>query len=247
MKSKQNCSSCKEKNSILKVFTIKNYLLKKINNTKPNGIEHEKEIWSHKELALFYICKKCCTIADFRLANLPSNIKFWLHVIPKDDNEKLKQMKSRSSPPCIYCKFDRNPPNVGKKDSQPVIIKFFLEGKREFFGYRCNICQRSYIKLVDGIKWENIKEWNAPLIWVNVLDNAIKYYPQKEIETEKGYKKRLESTKNFVEFKKIGEYEITASAPIGDNFIYHSIGFPKRTEKRYLKSLKKGGCKINEY
>lgn len=246
MNTKQNCKnpSCMTKGSILKVFTIQHYLLKKVKTRSFDGIEKEKEVWTNKQLSLFYFCKKCFWIANFRLVHLPSEIKFWLYVIPEEDYEKLQEIKSMRKPACIYCEFNRDPPNKEKNESQPSIIKFILEGNREFFGYYCRICQRNYIKPIKEVNWKNFKGWNES-IPINVLDNAIKFYPKEKNETRKQYGERLNKTKKYVEFRRIGGHEIILSAPTEDNFIYHTIGFPRFTAKRYLKLLEKRGCKID--
>ena len=103
MKIRTNCYNpqCLAKNSMIPIITKMFYSIKKeVQNF--NTIQ-EKEYRTWKPLTLFYICKKCGFMSDFKSNDIRSGGIFWICLVPKDDEFKIDKIKSMKKPSCVYC------------------------------------------------------------------------------------------------------------------------------------------------
>lgn len=271
MNALQNCKNprCLSKKTVRKVFTIEYYSKSSESTNMQGEIIKQKEYECHKDLAIFYICEKCGYMADFKDNDLRCIGNYWLFIVPESDEPLLQKTRSKGIKGCIYCGSRKYPPRYIKNHvTKDAIIKLFVSPNREYLGYHCRVCRRTYVIQPENIIWENLQSNLKDTEMVNVLDQQHIYFNKKELQVLHFYDKDGEKIFDVyfgtpegltfydkdkgimmweVPFRKIGGDNPTEDgAPIDDpNIEYHTIGFPRRKAKRLINFLANRGCMLD--
>ena len=234
----------------------------------------KKEYRTWKYLTLFYICKKCGFMSDFRSNDIRRGGIFSICLVPKDDEFKIDGIKSKKKPSCVYCGFSRFPMNPQEEEiTQDNIIKLWIKGK--FFGYYCKVHRLAFCKKIDEVNWdnmdENYKQLGGTFNVLGPLNSLLSGYTiKKEYKNKQGEKVRkyeLDLTNKsipkyiiskkgkfdedrcllieHVEFKKIGGFPTASDfSEPLNNFQQVSVMVPQNKMNKFKKWLEKHDCKI---
>ncbi len=238
MKIRENCQNelCLAKSSMIPVYT-KIYYKNKDNRYR-----------THKDPVVFFICKKCCWMSDFRLNEIRSSGVFWICLVPKQDNKKIRKMKKKKKPECLYCESSIFPLNPGKNElTKHSVIRLYLGKNKIIFGYFCLNHRLAFCIPLKKIKWENVNERFVGTGTFNVLDPLNSAFPKEEREKdERRFNEDNGLLERYVVFKKIGGF--TPTLDISDqsleNFQILSIRVPRGKINRFTKMLESKGYEI---
>lgn len=246
----QNCvyPTCLAKGSLKKVFTIQ-YYKKKTKTHDFTGGKVEKPYETHKDAAVFYICEKCGFMSNFKNNDMRAVGTYWLFLVPKNDEYLLQKTKTKGLKGCIYCGSRIYPPKyVENHLTKNAIIKLFVSPNREYLGYHCIICRRTYAIKPSSMTWENTQSQFKDAESVNVLDQQHVYFNENELRSLIHFDENRDLVISKIHFKKVGGIHPMEGADFGEpNIEMHTISFPKSKVKRLLKMLEKRGCKIDSY
>lgn len=251
LNAQQNCVNpyCLTKGSVKKVFTTQYYEIK--SKTRDlEGIEYEKSYPTHKDKEAFRICEKCGFMTDFKENDLMGIAVYWLFLVPKTDESLLEATKPKGLKGCIYCGSRIYPPKyIENHITKEAIIKFFVSPTREYLGYYCRICGRTYAKKPSNMTWENLHSQYKDAESVNVLDQQHVYFNKEELQDLIHYDKGRGLVIWEVPFSKVGGMYPGSGADIFEkpSLESHIIWFPRSKAKRLLNYLENRGCKIDRY
>lgn len=240
-----NCHNpqCLAKKSMIPVSTKIFYLIKR-EFEKFNSIQ-KKEYRTWKSQTLFYICKKCGFMSDFKSNDLRGGGLFWICLVPKDDESKIDKVKSMKKPSCVYCGLSIFPANPQKNEiTQNNIVKLWLKGK--FFGYYCKVHQLAFCKKNEEVAWDNINEQYIGTGTFNVLGPLNSSFPKSVREKDPRYNEKRELLIQYVEFEKIGGFAPTIDIDDSPNnhTQYVGVNVPQNKIKKFHKWLQKHNCEV---
>jgi len=196
MKILENCSNCKEKNSIESIHY------------------YDKEGKSKTDPIAFLICRNC--FSCYRLERLPfiKDIQFLaVHIGAKQDIEYFDKIELKKGlVTCLYCgnsesdfsntHVDSENISYQRTEKKPCVVKLHtkdkkLKSNRKQVGYLCGFCRRIYF---------NNKKMNFPYNkqWAEFIQKLPSKHPkfsEGEEEVLKELYKRREKTKNDLELK----------------------------------------------
>lgn len=157
MKIRQNCrnSECLAKNSMISIVTKTNYSTKKIIKSDYGVTESKKIYRTHKTHSAFYICKECTSMSDFRLKTIRENGIFRIALVSKSYITKVKKLKSKKNPTCVFYNQSRHPVNSQDGTNNDSIIRLFIGSTNAYLGYYCKVCRLAYVIPSSPIKWQN--------------------------------------------------------------------------------------------
>jgi len=157
MKIRQNCRNveCLAKNSMISIVTKTNYSTKKIIKRDYGMGEDQKIYRTHKTHTAFYICKECTWMSDFRLKDIRESGIFRIALVSKSYVTKIKKLKSKKNPSCIFYSQSRHPTNKQNDTRSDFIIRLFIGSTNEYLGYYCKVCRLAYVMPSSPIKWKN--------------------------------------------------------------------------------------------
>ena len=239
-----NCHNpqCLAKKSMIPVTTKIFYLIKK-EFEKFNSIQ-EKEYRTWKSRTLFYICKKCGFMSDFKSNDIRSSGIFWICLVPEEDEIFIDKIKSMKKPNCLYCGLSIFPANPQKNEiTQNNIVKLWCKGM--FFGYYCKVHRLAFCKKIEHVAWNNISEQYRGTGTFNVLDPLNSSLPKNVREKDPKYDEDRELLIRYVEFEKIGGFATTLDIDEKTTEIqYIQVAIPASKLNRIKKLLENKGCKI---
>jgi len=251
LNAQKNCVNpyCLTKNSVKKVFTIQYYKKTKTVYDDFKGIESEKQYETHKDIVVFRICEKCGFMTDFKNNDIRSIGVYWLFLVPESDEDFLQETNTKGLKGCIYCGSRIYPPKyIENHLTKDAIIKLFISPNREYLGYHCLVCRRTYAIKLNSMSWENLQSQFKDAELVNVLDQQHVYFKKEELEILTYYQKDKGLVIWEIPFKKIGGTHPSEGASFGEpNIEYHTIGFPRHKAKRLLSYLENRDCKIDSH
>ena len=245
MKIRTNCHNpdCLTKNSMIPITTKIFYSIKKeVHNF---NLIKEKEYRTWKPHTLFYICKKCGFMSDFKSNDIRSSGIFWICLVPKDDEFKIDKIKSMKKPSCVYCGLSIFPANPQEKEkTQQNIIKLWLKGK--FFGYYCKVHRLAFCKKIEEVSWDNISERYRGSGTFNVLNPLNSSFSKRIRKKDPRYDGKRELLIQYVEFEKIGGFAPTIDIDDSPNnhTQYVGVNVPQNKIKKFHKWLEKHNCEV---
>jgi len=196
MKILENCSNCKEKNSIESIHY------------------YDKEGKSKTDPIAFLICRNC--FSSYRLERLPfiKDIQFLsIHIGPKQDTEDFDKIELKKGlVDCLYCGnseadfsytyVDSENISYQRTEKKPCVVKLHtkdkkLKSNRKQVGYLCGFCRRVYFNN-KKMNFPYNKQWSEFI--QKLPSNHPKFSKDKEEKLKELYKRR-EETKNDLELK----------------------------------------------